>query len=201
MKISIRVLVLPFLVLFAGNSVAMTFPSVENLRFEDTTLMWDEVPDAGGYNIYYYDGGPSKFGISPEYLTTVNNTTSLSGAQPGIYRVIAFSDDAMLFSDSASAKNIWLKTDGTVDDFTGNGADVTFYGTDNERYIVETTCNNEATGLCIASCDENDNTGYITGGYCSSSALQINASGHTDHYRCFTSEVGSDIVAGAYCSN
>ena len=203
MELSIRVLVLPFLALFAGSSYAMSFPSVENLRFQDDTLVWDEVSGAGGYNIYYVEGGPSKFGVSLEYLTTVKNTTSFGGAQPGIYQVIAFSEDQMSYSDSASAKSIWLKTDGTSDDFTGGsgGTDITYYGTDNERYLVKTNCTDDATGVCIASCNEDGNSGYVTGGFCSASSPHINSSGHTDHYSCYAPEGATLMTAGAYCAN
>lgn len=204
-KQCLRVLLLPIFLLFAGLANAMPFPSVQNLFIEDNTLSWDAVANAGGYNIYYLPGGPSK-NATVEYFTTVKNATSLSDIQPGVYSVIAFSEDETQFSESSSAPFIWLRPDGVVDNPDGPdgpgdtiSTTITFYGNNNDRYLVETECTDEV-GICTANCNYEGNAGYITGGFCSASDSHLNSSGYIDHYQCYAPNGAAVMTAGAYCS-
>ncbi|MBX2886917.1 MAG: hypothetical protein KTR32_43620, partial [Granulosicoccus sp.] len=174
------------------------FPSVENLRIEEGTLRWNEVIGAGGYNIYYLQGGPSKHG-EREYLTTVRQNNSLDNIQPGVYSVIAFSLNETLFSDWTSAESIWLHDDGSVSRPTAtNDTTVEYFGLNDERYLVETNCSNSPSP-CIASCKTDQTSGYATGGYCYSGTATINSTGSKDRYSCHSTSTGNIIVAGVYC--
>jgi len=197
-KLWIRMIFLPAFLLFSGWSYAMSFPAVQNLRYENNTLMWDAVVDAGGYNLYY-SSGPSKHGLFSEYLTTVKNATTYSEVIPGIYQVVAFNQEETLFSEQSTAKLIWIREDGTVDNFDSDGSTVTYYGANNERYLVETRCS-DGSSTCTANCNAEGNTGYVTGGFCSASEAHINASGYTDHYSCYAPTNASVITTGVYCS-
>lgn len=206
MKSVIKLFLLPMLLVFTGLVHGMPFPAVQNLQINDDQLQWDEVADAGGYNVYYYAGGPSKFEITYDYLSTVKNATSYTGLQPGLYRVVAFNGDGTVFGDLGLARSIWLREDGSVDNGLGDsstdtdeGSTVTFFGADNNRYIVETQCNDESTGICLASCKTGGNQGVVTGGYCNASEPHINSSGGSDNYSCYSPTFASVITAGAYC--
>jgi len=195
-------IVLPMLLLFTGIVHAMSFPAVQNLQITSDQLQWDEVADAGGYNVYYYAGGPSKFEITFDYLATVKNATSFAGLQPGLYRVVAFNRDATVYGDLGAARTIWLKEGGSVGNAnvgSGDGTTVIFSGSNNDRYIVETECNDASTGICVASCNTAGNQGVVTGGYCSASKPHINGSGGADNYSCYSPTLASVITAGAYC--
>lgn len=204
MKQRIQFFLLATFVAVTGFVYAMSFPSVQNLQINNDQLSWDEVADAGGYNVYFHAGGPSKFDITFDYLATVKNTTSFTGLQSGLYRVVAFNNDATVFGDLDTANTIWLRPDGTVDDGSGSpvsveGSSVTFIGSNGNRYIVETECTEESTGICVASCNAGGNQGIVTGGYCSASEPHINASGGGDNYTCYSPTNANVITAGAYC--
>lgn len=188
-------------VFIAGLAHAMSFPVVQNLRFEDNQLQWNAVDNAGGYNIYYFPGGPSKFEVKLEYLTTVKNATSYSNVESGLYSIHAFDESETLFSETSAADVIWVKPDGSVDDFKAEST-VTYLGANQARYLVETQCNNNDGGAnCTASCTAEGNTGFVTGGFCNADAGSLNASGGTDYYRCDVSAPVTLINVGAYCSN
>ncbi len=199
MKTRTKCLLLPFFLLLSGMAHSMSIGTPQNIQINDNTLSWDAVADAGGYNIYYFAGGPSKFGVETEYLTTVKNATSYSDLQPGIYSVVAFNEAATIFGNKSAA--IWLRDDGTVDDFTDSraGTTVTLMGSNDDRYRVETRCVDEGSSICVASCNTDGLEGIVTGGYCSASDAHINASGGTDAYQCYSPTGASLITAGAYC--
>ena len=204
MKQCVKFILLPILLAFTGFVYGMPFPAVQNLQIDidSDQLLWDEVADAGGYNVYHHAGGPSRFEITFDYLTTVKNTTSFTGLQTGLYRVVAFNRDATIFGDLDNARTIWLRPDGTVDSgstASGEGSTVTFITSISNRYIVETQCNNESTGICVASCNTGENQGIATGGYCSANEPHINASGGGDNYSCYSPTIANMITAGAYC--
>lgn len=218
MKKHFHLFLLPILFVFSSVVHSMSIPAVQNLQISNDTLQWNEVADAGGYNVYYFAGGPSKFEITFDYLSTVKGATSFTGLQPGLYRVIAFNADATVFGEVSSASSIWLREDGSVDDsnFADNNGDdsnvvdnnvadidnvtITFFGSNNERYIVENQCVEDGAGFCEASCNAEGNQGFATGGYCSSSEPHINASGGEDYYSCSNPEFEGVIIVGAYCS-
>jgi len=194
----IKLISFPLLLLISGWLYAMTFPSVQNLRYENNALTWDAVANAGGYNVYYSASGPSRHGISFDYLTTVRNATSYSTTHSGIYYIVAFNQDATVFSPSASAETLWLRDDGVVDTGEYDGTTVTYYGANNERYLVEQRCTDDLT--CAANCNAEGNTGYVTGGFCSASDAHLNASGHQHHYLCYAPFGAAVMTAGAYCA-
>lgn len=198
MKLRTKYILLPIQLAFSSFAHA-SFPAVQNLHINGDHLHWDEVADAGGYNVYFYAGGPSKFEITFDYLATVKNTTTYSGLQTGIYKVVAFNSDATAFGDLDSARSIWLKPDGTVDNFNLVGSTVMPIGESGQRYIVENRCVDESTGICVASCNTGGNQGVVTGGYCSASESRVNASGGENSYSCYSPDIASEIVAGAYC--
>lgn len=127
--------------------------------------------------------------------------------------MVAFDEDATVFGDLSSASSIWFREDGTVDDFNdnisiiddsssdGEGSTVTFFSSNNDRYIVETNCHNSSTGICLASCKTDGNDGVVTGGFCSSNESHINGSGDADGYSCYSPTIANKITAGAYCVN
>lgn len=183
------------LMLVASWVQAMAFPSVENLRYENEALVWDAVPGAAGYNIYH-SAGPSKFGTDLYYLATVKGTNSYSTIQSGFYRVIAFNFEETLYSDSSESEMIWVRSDRVIN-INSNNTVVTRYDF-NDRYLVETTC--EDAAACAASCETDGNVGSITGGFCHSTSTHVNSSGDALSYRCETPNSAGTIVAGAYCS-
>ncbi len=192
-------LLVPLFLASVSNSVfANSLPDVSNVRAEGSTIVWDPLPEAAGYNVYAGSRVGSQQGQAGfQYVTTVIGSNSYQPSETlRTFRIVAFSEGGAAFSDLASATTVF------VPDSESEAVNVTFYNDSIGRYLVTKNCDS-TEGDCIAKCDYNANTGNATGGFCNStSQTTIQSLGTQLTYRC-SAPAGSGattFTAGVYCA-
>jgi len=174
-----------------ANNVPPNFPNPENVRVESGVLKWNEVDNAGGYNVYFTaEIGESAAPLT--YIETIKGATEFQLESNGTYSVVSFNADATLFSNQFSPD-----------------VRVVFEGGTNFNEPVQlfsVTCGNVQLGeSCVASCPGSTNANssfYATGGACSTSdSVEVGASGDLSSYSCTVLTASREVRAQVYCLN
>ena len=178
-----------------SNVLAETLPNVENVRVEGSTILWDALPGAAGYNIYTGAITGSKQGQDGFiYIDTVTNATSYEATEPLVHLVVAFNEGGTAFSDLMSATTV-----GVEDNFDPESVSVSFFNDALGRYLVERSCTG-STNECVARCDYDSNGGNATGGFCRAEpGVAVQSDGSQLSYACTVDSFSSLLVAGVYC--
>lgn len=160
--------------------MANDFPKPSDVRIEGSKLVWEPVPEAGGYNIYW----------EYSYLTTVKEQTYFDLQLTGKYQVVAFDQSASNFS-TQFGDNIVVEYEGGVN----QSETVSFSAVS----VVSTTCQNVGPGeSCVASCG---NT-IATGGACATSDIvEADAFASPSSYACAVPTFSGEVTAQVYCLN
>jgi len=176
-----------------GNNVPPDFPNPENVRVEGDLLLWNEVPNAGGYNIYFTDstelGGLLDTPLT--YIATVRGATEIPLEFTGNYSVVSFNQDSSLFSNQFSPDvRVRFEQGDTVNRNPG---------------VFSVTCGNVEPGeSCTAFCPSSPGGASLaaTGGACSASDFApLNATAEETSYSCAAQVFSSEIRAQVYCMN
>lgn len=176
-----------------GNNVPPDFPNPENVRIEGDLLVWDAVPNAAGYNIYYTDrtdrGGLLDTPLT--YIATVGETPEYPLEFTGNYSVVSFNQGATLFSNQFSPQ-VRVRYEAGITPSTEPG-------------LYSVTCASVDAGeSCTAFCPGSPGgAGLIaTGGACSSSDFAtLNATAKKRSYACAVQTFSEEVRAQVYCAN
>ncbi len=179
------------------DSPTQDFPTPENVRIEDGVLRWNAVPEAGGYNILFNARDVRGFFNlrNMNYLDTVIDATEYNVTQVGTYQVIAFNENASLFSPTINQGDAYYNPDDL------NVGQPTSILEMNLMQVRSVTCENvEPGGSCRAVCPlEHD---IATGGACSTSdIIEADATATTISYQCTVPLFSGFVTAQVYCLN
>lgn len=202
-KRSIRLMFLPSLFIFFAIALNMVFSSIAlaldppaNIRLDGGTLSWDEVPSAGEYHLYYFDGPVPSETVVGNYVRVTGGTSwslDVFNEPFGYYTVVAVRTDERSMPLEFSAV-----TEGELVaylDPTEHSAPV---GSINSIVINEQRCDNVVAGeSCTASCPV---TTMATGGACRADAgVSIHQRALQNGYQCVTQQDVSFVEADVYC--
>jgi len=173
-----------FLLFISSVVWASNFPSPTNVRMDGDKLLWDPVPGAGGYNIYWNLG----------YLTTVKNRTDFKMQVDGRYQVVAFDESATQFS-SQFADNVDVNYEVGSTPSTSESLGSTIIK------VVSITCKDVSPGeSCSASCLLPGDFHIATGGACATSDIvEADAYASTFTYTCTVPTYSGEVTAQVYC--
>lgn len=181
-------------VLLSGFAHSATLPDPENIRIEGDLIVWDEVPNAIGYNIYR----------NYNYYDTVKGATSFTPGQYGFYAIVAFDAQGNFGAPD------WRDPPGVAGAFEPASNDIA-YSVSAHSVIVANTCRDVGPGeSCIASCNTGllgtlsgqtiPGTKYLSGGACSTSdIIEADASVTEMTYKCTVPTFSGEVVTQAIC--
>lgn len=185
-------------VLFSSLSFATdSISAPQNIRIESTTLQWDSVEGATGYNIYILDQSERSDTNRGFYLATVSGLTEYRVSTLGFYTVVSILDipnQRVLFSD------IW---DGQLVYFGGLDSGQELVITRSPGFETRTRrCTNVvAAESCTATCADVLRK-IPSGGACrADSGVVLHQRVRSDGYECITQQDTSFVEADVICLN
>ena len=194
-RITLCALALLPTMLMSGAAHAVDPPT--NIRIEQNVLLWDDVPGANKYNIYYFTHPSAEdTGNSIQYRATVDGRNEYLPTEAGFYTVVTVGSNSQggtAFSDL---------TNSTVVEFNigGNQADAV---TGDQLFLIRTLrCNNTVTGSsCIAQCPT-PRIYNATGGACrADTGTVLHQRARQSGFECIAQNDTSFVEVDVYCQS
>ena len=202
-KGNIRLVFLPASFMFLSIALNMAFSSIAlaldppaNIRLDGGRLSWDEVPSAGEYHLYYFDGPIPSDSVVGNYVRVTGGTSwplDVFNEPFGYYTVVAVRTDEQSLPLEFSAV-----TDGGIVAYLDPTENSVPEGNTYSVVVNEQRCDNlVAAESCTATCSV---TSIPTGGACRADAgVSIHQRALQNGYQCLTQQDVSFVEADVYC--
>lgn len=180
----------------AFSSIALALDPPANIRLDGGRLSWDEVPSAGEYHLYYFDGPIPSATVVGNYVTVTGGTSwslDVFNEPFGYYTVVAVRTDERSMPLEFSAV-----TDGGIVAYLDPTESSASEGSRYSVVVNEQRCNNVVAGeSCTATCSA---TTIPTGGACRADAgVSMHQRALQNGYQCLTQQDVSFVEADVYC--